>query len=89
MESFFNFLRHYYFIFIIVAVLLVFALIGYFVENNRRKSKVYKLEKEKEDLSDLNIDKNLSLNDVVNKNYNMNSGISMDTTEKKNSEEKL
>ena len=84
-----EFLKKYYIIFFIIAVLMVFALIGYFVNKKKKQSKVYKIAQEDEDLSDLNINANVSLKDAVNKNFNMNGGINMNTTESNGGTEKL
>ena len=89
MENFLNFIKNYYIIFLIIAVLMIFALIGYFVDKKNKQSKVYKITQEDEDLSDINIEKNVFLQDAVNKNYNMNSGINMSTTESNEGAEKL
>ena len=84
-----EFLKKYYIIFFVIAGLMVFALIGYFVDKKKKQSKVYKITQESEDLSDINFDANVSLKDAVNKNFNMNGGINMNTTESNGGTEKL
>ena len=80
MEGLLNFLKNYYVIFIILSVLLIFALIGYIVDKKKKESKVYEAASESKGLNDVNIDTNVYLQDAVNKNINMNSNINMNNT---------
>ena len=81
MEKFLNFVQNYYIIFIILSIFLIFGIIGYIIDNKRRKSNIYKLENEDIDIENLNIDGNISLKEMVNKSYNMNSGINMNVND--------
>ena len=73
MTAFLNFLADYHILFIIISIILIFALIGYFVQKRRRKSSPFKItnENEAEELNIVNmnnVDNNVSLSDALNKN---------------------
>ena len=59
--------------FIVISVILILALIGYFVEQKKAKRNPYKLEKKEEiNLDALNTNQNDSLQAVINKNTTSN-----------------
>lgn len=75
MEGFLNFLVDHYVLFLTISILLVFALIGYFVDVNRRKNNVYKINKPEEiNLESLEVQENVALSDALNKNKNVGLG---------------
>ena len=69
-----NFIVNHYLIFLIIAILLVFALIGYFVEAKRAKENPYKIEKQEEEinLDSLQVTEDMSLQSMLNRNSGVN-----------------
>ena len=74
MTKFLDFLEHFHILFIIVSLILIFALIGYFVEKKRHKGSPFKLAAERNKVEEINtgdlgaIDTSVSLNAAVSKN---------------------
>ena len=76
-----DFVEQYYIIFIIISVLLIFSLIGYFVNEKNKKRSSFKINNDgndnlniTEDVNNVNIANNIadnmSINDIINKNVN-------------------
>ena len=76
-----DFVEQYYIIFIIISVLLIFSLIGYFVKEKNKKTSSFKINNDSNDNLDIaedvnnvnianNIADNMSINDIINKNVN-------------------
>ena len=76
-----DFVEQYYIIFIIISVLLIFSLIGYFVNEKNKKRSSFKINNDSNDNLDIaedvnnvnitnNIADNMSINDIINKNVN-------------------
>ncbi len=82
MEKLLDFLADWYILWIVITLLLLFALVGYFVERKRKKTSPFKInnkkidiEEEKVDIESLkNMSGNLSLADALNKNTIVNNG---------------
>lgn len=69
MEKIIAFCKDYYVYLDILAIILILALVGYFVSIKRKKDNVFKLE-DTDIISDMssNINTNMSLQDFVNEN---------------------
>ena len=69
MEAFTDFLAANYFWFLIISLVLIFALIGYFVDQQEQKKGISMINKPKEEEVDLGqlaaLAQNKSMNDVV------------------------
>lgn len=77
MDSFLDFLGNYYFIFIILTVFNLFALVGYFVNIKKSKEPEFKIANENTENKEVSVDMNKSLQDIVNEHAtikNNNSG---------------
>lgn len=75
MEKFLNILANYYIILIIITLILIFALIGYFVNERRKRNKIFKISKESSeniDITNISLGNNVSLNEALNKNKSIN-----------------
>lgn len=75
MDIIINFASKYYFIFIIITIFLLFALIGYFVKKNKKDTEPFKIKEEQS--NELNIDniqanQHVSLQDALKENSGMN-----------------
>lgn len=79
-----EFLENYYILFIIISVLLIFSLIGYFVNEKNKKGNAFRININNNDNLNIsndvnntnianNIADNMSINDIINKN--VDSGI--------------
>lgn len=74
MERLLGFLSKWHILFIIISVILIFALIGYFVEKKRHKASPFKIASEKNKIEEINVqdlknmDQSMSLSDALNKN---------------------
>lgn len=74
-----DFLSKYYLIFDLVALFLVFALVGYFVSIKKEKNNKFKIEKKKAGENDFQesiqsgLNSNVSLQDLVRENNNLGS----------------
>lgn len=79
-----EFLENYYILFIIISVLLIFSLIGYFVNEKNKKGNAFRININNNDKLNIsndvnntnianNIADNMSINDIINKN--VDSGI--------------
>ena len=74
-EKILDFLANWYVIFIIISLLLIFSLIGYFVTKRRKKNSIFKLSSEQNNninIADIPLDNNVSLNEALNKNKTVN-----------------
>lgn len=69
MQTFIDFLVNNYLWFLIISLILVFALIGYLVDTNEKKDKEYIL-KNKEDDVDIPIEKEPSLTELLDEMKN-------------------
>ncbi len=73
MTNVISFISDYYFIFVIITIILINALVGYFVSQKRQKSSPFKIENNQnaniinEGLN-MNINNNMSLQEIVNEN---------------------
>lgn len=68
-----NFLGKHYILFIIITLVLIFALIGYFVEKKQNKESPFKIASEKRKTEDLNLENiqvnnDMALSEMINKN---------------------
>lgn len=75
MEKILDFLANWYVLFIIISLLLIFSLIGYFVTKRRKKNSIFKLSSEQNNninIADIPLDNNVSLNEALNKNKTVN-----------------
>ena len=73
MNAISGFIINHYGWFIIISVMLILALIGYFVEQKKAKANPYKIEKKEEiNLDALNNNQNESLQNMINKNKDIN-----------------
>lgn len=74
MTSLLDFLADWYILLILISLILVFALIGYFVEQHRHKASPFKIASEKNKVEEINVedlksmDSGVSLSDALNKN---------------------
>lgn len=65
--KFIDFLSNNYLLFIIITVLLLFALIGYFVKNKKNEKTPFKIKNsESDNISNISMD--MSLQDMLNNN---------------------
>ena len=74
-EKILDFLANLYVLFIIISLLLIFSLIGYFVTKRRKKNSIFKLSSEQNNninIADIPLDNNVSLNEALNKNKTVN-----------------
>ena len=74
-EKILDFLANWYVLFIIIFLLLIFSLIGYFVTKRRKKNSIFKLSSEQNNninIADIPLDNNVSLNEALNKNKTVN-----------------
>lgn len=74
-EKILDFLANWYVLFIIISLLLIFSLIGYFVTKRRKKNSIFKLSGEQNNninIADIPLDNNVSLNEALNKNKTVN-----------------
>lgn len=61
-----------YFWFLLVSIILLFALVGYFVDAKRKKNKRYKISQNNEiNLDKIEIKENVALSEMVSKNKNV------------------
>ncbi len=74
-----DFIEQYYILFIVISVILIFSLIGYFVNERNKKGTSFKVNNETHDKLNIsndtnninianNIADNMSINDIINKN---------------------
>ncbi len=74
-----DFIEQYYILFIVISVILIFSLIGYFVNERNKKGTSFKVNNETHDNLNIsndtnninianNIADNMSINDIINKN---------------------
>lgn len=68
MEQFINFITQHYLLFDIITLFLILALIGYFVNIKKEKNKVFKINNFENEIKDIPINTNMSLQDFVNEN---------------------
>lgn len=68
MEQFINFITQHYLLFDIITLFLILALIGYFVNIKKQKSNVFKINNAENEINDIPINTNMSLQDFVNEN---------------------
>ena len=74
MTSLLDFLADWYILLILISLILVFALIGYFVEQHRHKASPFKIASEKNKVEEINVedlksmDSGVSLSDTLTKN---------------------
>lgn len=74
MTSILDFLADWYILFIIITLILIFALIGYFVEQHRHKASPFKIASERNKVEEINVndlkamDSGVSLSDALSKN---------------------
>ena len=68
MEQFINFITQHYLLFDIITLFLILALIGYFVNIKKQKSNVFKINNGENEINDIPINTNMSLQDFVNEN---------------------
>ncbi len=74
MTELLNFLAKWHILLIIITLILVFALIGYFVEQHRRKASPFKIAQDKNKMEEISVDKlksldnSVSLSDALSKN---------------------
>lgn len=71
MEQFINFITQHYLLFDIITLFLILALIGYFVNIKKQKSNVFKINNAENEINDIPINTNMSLQDFVNDNKNV------------------
>ena len=74
------FVEQYYILFIVISVLLIFSLIGYFIKKKNKKGTSFKINSNEADNLNIandtnnnvnianNIADNMSINDIINKN---------------------
>ena len=77
MDKFINFITNNYLILDIISLILILSLIGYFVNKNKEKAKVFKINDESNInlIEDIPIDKNISLQEIVNENRSINNNL--------------
>lgn len=84
MTKFLNGIIDNYVWFLLVSILLIFALIGFFVDLKRRKNSPYKLEKEEINLNNLEVNDGVGLSEMLSKNKTIGveeTPVNMDTAE--------
>ena len=67
MNTLLEFLARHYILWIVISTFLIFALIGYFVRNNKSDND-FKINDNTPDIDFSNIANNVSINDALNKN---------------------
>lgn len=75
MENIIEFISNNYVWFLTITLILLFALVGYIVDNNRNKNNLFKQvenEQEEIDLENIKIQEGKSLNDIVSTSKNIN-----------------
>ena len=77
MEAFTNFLANNYLWFLIIALLLLFSLIGYFVDQSEQKKGISRFNKQEEEL-DLKSLASMAQNKTLNSNSNAQNNVIMD-----------
>lgn len=75
MEQFINFITQHYLLFDIITLFLILALIGYFVNIKKEKNKVFKINNSENEIKDIPINTNMSLQDFVNENKSVGTNI--------------
>ena len=74
MTKLLDFLADYHVLFIMITIVLIFALIGYFVEQQRHEASPFKIASERNKVEEINVDKlksmdtSVSLQDALSKN---------------------
>lgn len=71
-----DFLAKWHILFIILSLILIFALIGYFVERKRHKKAPFKIPSKSNDFTTIdikNLDNTMSLKDALSNNINKKS----------------
>lgn len=74
MTEILDFLADWHIVLIIITVVLIFALIGYFVEQHRHKASPFKIASDRNKVEKINVDKlktmdsSVSLSDALSKN---------------------
>ena len=76
MEQFINFITQHYLLFDIITLFLILALIGYFVNIKKEKNKVFKINNSENEIKDIPINTNMSLQDFVNENKSVGTNTS-------------
>lgn len=77
MAKFLDFLANWHIIFIILSLVLIFALIGFFVEKKRHKGSPFKIASEQNKMQEINMNSlkqmsnTVSLSEAVNKNADL------------------
>lgn len=76
MEGFLNYIIDKYLLFLTISIVLVFALIGYFVDMRRKKNDPFHVEK-KDDISleNIAVSNNVALGDALSQNAGINTSI--------------
>ncbi len=76
MQELLNFIIDKYIMFDIISAVLIFALIGYFVDMRRRKKDPYHVDKKEDiNLENIGASGNVALNDALNQNAGVNMAI--------------
>ncbi len=83
MNRFTGFIVNHYTWFLFISIALILALIGYFVDLKRAKKNIYKIEKNKNELNfdNINVDNNVSLQAMVDKNKTINNSSNIEPPE--------
>lgn len=85
MKNMLDFLSKYYLIFDIIALFLIFALVGYFVNIKKEKNNKFKIDKKKTEENNFqesiqsSLNTNMSLQDLVKENKNNLGSNNVDT----------
>lgn len=74
MTKFVDFITEYHVIFNIASIILILALIGYFVDKKNKKAKAYKIDANNNEkvITDIPVNTNMSLQQFVNENKSVN-----------------
>ena len=73
MDGLLNIIVDYYVLIMTITIILIFALIGYFVDTRRKKNDPYKVKQQEEiNLENLVVNDNMALNEALNKNASAN-----------------
>lgn len=76
MEVFLNYIIDKYLLFLTISIVLVFALIGYFVDMRRKKNDPFRVEKKDDiNLENIVVSNNVALGDALSQNAGINTSI--------------
>ena len=78
METVLNFLVENYLWFLIISLILIFGLIGYIVDSHEKKAPKLHFEEDNEDVTNLNVQEDKSLKELLAENNTENNSINLE-----------